>query len=112
MSIQVRFVQAKAGERPSAIAAVGSAGKTTRERLILIALALYLTPALLVVLMVGGVGMLVLAAARTITSIALGPLSVVRCPLIASGSSRAARGTRSLEEGREAKESGSSTTDN
>ena len=73
MSIQVRLVQAQAGERPSAIAAVGSAGLTVRGGLIPMVLALYLTPALLVVLLVGGLGLLVLAVARTITSIVRGP---------------------------------------
>ena len=37
------------------------------------ALALYLTPALLVVLLVGGLGLLARAVARTITSIGHGP---------------------------------------
>jgi hypothetical protein len=69
MSIQVRFVR----EQPSAIAAVGSARMTVRKRLIPMALALYLTPALLVVLLVGGLGLLVLALARMITSIGHGP---------------------------------------
>ena len=73
MSIQVRLVRAQPGERPPAIAAVGSAGMTVRGRLIPMALALYLTPALLVVLLVGGLGLLVLAVARTITSIGHGP---------------------------------------
>lgn len=71
MSIQVRLVQAQAVERPSAIAAAGSAGMTVRGRLIPMALALYLTPALLVVLLVGGLGLLVL-------SVVGGLLSVVR----------------------------------
>jgi hypothetical protein len=68
MSIQVRFVRAQPGEQPSAI---GSAGMTVRGRLIPMALALYLTPALLVVLLVGGLGLLVLSFVR-------GPWSVVR----------------------------------
>jgi hypothetical protein len=44
-------------------------------------LALYLTPALLVVLLVGGVGMLVLAVARAITSIVHGPEAWPRSPV-------------------------------
>jgi hypothetical protein len=71
MSIQVRFVRARPGERPSAIAAVGSAGMTVGGRLIPMALALYLTPVLLVVLLVGGLGLLVLSFVR-------GPLFLVR----------------------------------
>ena len=41
-------------------------------RLIPVALALYLTPVLLMVLIVGGVGMLVLAVARAFTTIVKG----------------------------------------
>jgi hypothetical protein len=44
-----------------------SGGTAWLGRLIQIALALYLIPALLVVLVVGGIGMVVLAAARLLT---------------------------------------------
>lgn len=50
-------------------------------RLVPILLALYLTPALLVVLLVGGLGMLVLAAARGITSLIRGPEAWPRNPV-------------------------------
>jgi hypothetical protein len=56
-------------------------GRLDGGRLIQIALALYLVPALLVVLLVGGVGLLVLAAARTITWIAGGPKMGTRSPI-------------------------------
>ena len=78
MSIQVRLVQVQPEEQPSAIAAVGSAGMTVRGRLIPMALALYLTPALLVVLLVGGLGLLVMAFVRG--PFVRGPWSVVRGP--------------------------------
>jgi hypothetical protein len=45
------------------------------DRLIRIALALYLTPALLVVLAVGGMGITVLAMSRWITGLIQDPLS-------------------------------------
>jgi hypothetical protein len=41
-------------------------------RLIPVALALYLTPVLLIVLVVGGIGMLVLAVARVFTAVVKG----------------------------------------
>jgi uncharacterized membrane protein len=44
-------------------------------------LALYLTPALLVVLLVGGIGILVLAAARAIASISRPPEARPRSPI-------------------------------
>jgi hypothetical protein len=69
MSTQCRLARARLGTRPRG----KGAGRFRPGRLIPILLALYLTPALLVVLLVGGVGMLVLAAARAITSLARGP---------------------------------------
>ena len=63
-----------------AIRAIGSSGTVEVEdrpslhgRLIPILLTLYLTPALLVVLLVGGIGMLVLGIARGITTLLYGP---------------------------------------
>lgn len=50
-------------------------------RLVPMLLALYLTPALLVVLVVGGVGMLVLAAARAILLLRGGPGAWPRTPV-------------------------------
>jgi hypothetical protein len=72
MSIQVRFVRAKASVRPAESTTGRSAGTFSFGRLIPMILALYLTPALLVVLLVGGIGLLVLAIARAITSIVYG----------------------------------------
>jgi hypothetical protein len=43
------------------------------NQLIPVALALYLTPVLLIVLVVGGIGMLVLAVVRTFTALARRP---------------------------------------
>jgi hypothetical protein len=50
-------------------------------RLVPILLALYLTPALLLVLLVGGLGMLILGAARAITSLVRGPEAWPRNPV-------------------------------
>jgi hypothetical protein len=45
------------------------------DRLVQVALALYLIPALLIVLVVGGIGMLVLAVVRLLTWVMSGPAS-------------------------------------
>ncbi len=58
-----------------------SAGRFHPGRLVPVILALYLTPALLVVLLVGGIGMLILAVARTIASIVDGPEARPRSPV-------------------------------
>jgi hypothetical protein len=68
MLIQGRSVRAGAG-MPRGAAWGGRAGRLRPGRLIPIILAFYLTPALLLVLLVGGIGMIVLAIARAITSI-------------------------------------------
>ena len=59
----------------------GEEARPRAGRLIPIILALYLTPALLAVLLMGGVGMLVLAIARAITSIVHGPEAWPRSPV-------------------------------
>ncbi len=51
------------------------------SRLIEVALALYLVPVLLAVLVVGGCGMLVLAVARTLSTIVYGPARWPRTPV-------------------------------
>jgi hypothetical protein len=51
------------------------------DRLIQVALALYLIPALLIVLVVGGIGMLVLAVARLVTWVVCGPASLPGAPV-------------------------------
>jgi hypothetical protein len=81
MSIRVRRVQASAGMPPRSAAGGESAGRPGPGRLIPIILALYLTPALLVVLLVGGIGMLVLAVARAITWLMHGPEAWPRSPV-------------------------------
>jgi hypothetical protein len=73
MFMQVRLAPAEAGMRSQGAAVGKSARKFRPGRLIPILLALYLIPALLVVLAVGGVGMLVLAVARAIAWIMHGP---------------------------------------
>jgi hypothetical protein len=80
MSMQCRSVRAGAGTGPRG-ADVGGQGRLRPGRLIPIVLALYLTPALLVVLLVGGIGMLVLAVARVISSIVQGPEAWPRSPV-------------------------------
>jgi hypothetical protein len=54
---------------------------TWRGRLVPIILALYLTPALLAVLLVGGIGLLVLAVARAIISLIYGREARPRSPV-------------------------------
>jgi hypothetical protein len=51
------------------------------SRLVQVALAFYLLPALMIVLVVGGCGMLVLAVARVLTTIVRGPASWPRTPV-------------------------------
>lgn len=81
MSIRFRSVQVKAGMPPRPAAGGETAGRLGPGRLIPILLALYLTPALLVVLLVGGIGMLILAVARAIMSIVHGPEAWPRSPV-------------------------------
>jgi hypothetical protein len=81
MSIRFRSVQAQAEMPPRSAQGGESAGRLRPGRLIPILLALYLTPALLVVLLVGGIGMLVLAVARAIMSIVHGPEAWPRNPV-------------------------------
>jgi len=58
-----------------------SAGAIGLSRLVQVALAVYLIPALLIVLVVGGCGMLILAVARLLTTIVWGPVSWPRTPV-------------------------------
>jgi hypothetical protein len=80
MSTRWRSAPAEDGPGPRG-ADVGGEGRPRPGRLIPIVLALYLTPALLVVLLVGGIGMLVLAVARAITLIVRGPEAWPRSPV-------------------------------
>jgi hypothetical protein len=68
MSMRCRWERARLGGHPRREAAGGD----LPGRLLTGLLALYLTPALLVVLLVGGVGMLILAVARAIAQLARG----------------------------------------
>jgi len=56
-------------------------GTTSLGRLIQVALAIYLLPALLIVLVVGGFGMLVLAVVRVLAAVVNGPKSGPRTPV-------------------------------
>lgn len=75
MTTQLRSAQSRAidqmpgemNEQPPCAEGIG--------RLIPLALALYLTPVLLIVLIVGGIGMVVLAVARAFSAIVKGPNS-------------------------------------
>jgi hypothetical protein len=81
MTIQLRSGRFRAAQeapgsrerRPAVAAGLG--------RLIPVALALYLIPALLVVLIVGGIGMLVLAVARLVTVVLRGLTGWPRTPV-------------------------------
>lgn len=72
MSTQGRWARAECGASSGNPAGEPADG-AGRGRIIPALLALYLTPALLVVLLVGAIGMLVLAIARAITSMVHGP---------------------------------------
>jgi hypothetical protein len=81
MTIQVQSMRVRRGIEPTGVPEGGLEGRTGWERLIQMALAITLVPALLVVLLVGGIGMLLLAVARAITWIARGPEVGPRKPL-------------------------------
>ena len=81
MSMRYRAMPAEAVPGPRGADVGGEEGRPRPGRLIPMLLALYLTPALLVVLLVGGIGMLVLAAARAIASISRGPEVRPRSPI-------------------------------
>jgi hypothetical protein len=68
MSVQVGLGRVGEGMQPSEASVPASPGRFRLGRLIPIVLALYLTPALLLVLLVGGVGMVVQAAVRAVSS--------------------------------------------
>jgi anti-sigma factor RsiW len=80
-SPQLRTIPCQApAEAPGAIARRPE-GTAWWIRLIQIALALYLIPALLVVLLVGGVGLLVLGAARLLAVVWRGPAGRPQTPV-------------------------------
>jgi hypothetical protein len=87
MSIQVQSMRVQGRIQPTGMPEGELEGRTGWGRLIQMALAIYLVPALLVVLLVGGIGMLILGAARAITWIARGPAAGPRKPLDPGSSS-------------------------
>jgi hypothetical protein len=72
MLIRSQSVRARVEMRRRAAVRCRRAGTLRIDRLVGIILAIYLAPALLLVLLVGGIGILVLAAARAITSFVRG----------------------------------------
>ncbi len=80
MFIQPRRAQLMV-RRPGPAAGARAMDRGGPGRLVTIILALYLTPALLIVLVVGALGMLVLAVARAITSMRHGPEAWPRGPV-------------------------------
>ncbi len=81
MAVRYRTMSAEAAAVPRGADVRGEAGRPRPGWLIPMLLALYLTPALLVVLLVGGIGILVLAAARAIASISRPPEARPRSPI-------------------------------
>jgi len=75
MITQPRSVPLRRAGRTSGAMDGPLAGVRGLSRLVQVALALYLIPALLIVLVVGGSGMLILAVARILTAIVYGPAS-------------------------------------
>ena len=73
MTIQLRSALFRATGRMSGDRDGQAPGATGLGRLIQVVLALYLIPALLIVLLVGGIGMLVLAVARVFIAVVYGP---------------------------------------
>jgi hypothetical protein len=80
MSTQLRSAQLGGVGRTSGAMDGQSSGMRRLSRLVQVALALYLIPALLIVLVVGGCGMLVLAVARVLTTVVYGPARWPRSP--------------------------------
>ncbi len=81
MTTQLRSAPFRAIGRMSGEMDGQAPGAPVLGRLIQVVLALYLIPALLIVLLVGGIGMLVLAIARVVTAVVYGPDSGPRTPV-------------------------------
>lgn len=81
MSTQLRSTQLGGVGRTSGAMDGPSSGMGRLSRLVQVALALYLIPALLIVLVVGGCGLLVLAVARALTTVVYGPASWPHTPV-------------------------------
>lgn len=86
MAIQVRWTQPHKGIHGPPAVGSRPEGPSWGARLIRAALALYLIPALLVVLAAGGVCILILAVARIVTAIVSGPGRWPRGPVGPSSS--------------------------
>ena len=71
MSIQVQSMRVRR-IGPTGVPEGGLEGRTGWGRLVQMVLAIYLVPALLLVLLVGGIGLLVVGAARATTWLARG----------------------------------------
>jgi hypothetical protein len=74
MITQQRSPRIKNASRPTVLLKKSSPASNSAGRLIQIALAFYLLPVLLIVLMLGGLGMVVVGGARLLTGPARGPL--------------------------------------
>ena len=81
MTIELRSTRFRAIGQVSRVVNRQTQGATGLGRLIQVVLALYLIPALLIVLLVGGIGMVVLAVARVFTMVLYGPDSWPRTPV-------------------------------
>jgi hypothetical protein len=75
MITRLRSSRFRGAGRTSGVMDMRPSGVRGLSRLVQVALALYLIPALLIVLVVGGCGMLILAVARALTTIVCGPAS-------------------------------------
>lgn len=73
MSIQLRALRVGPRTAPQGASVKGSDGISACGRLLQAVLAVYLLPALLIVLLVGGVGLIILAIGQVIGRIARGP---------------------------------------
>lgn len=73
MSIQLRALRVGERTAPQGASVQGSDSVSTRGRFLQAALAVYLLPALLIVLLVGGIGLVILAIGQGIGRIARGP---------------------------------------
>lgn len=73
MITRLRSARFREGGRTSGVMDMRPSDARGLSRLVQVALAVYLIPALLIVLVVGGCGMLILAVVRALTTIVYGP---------------------------------------
>ena len=81
MITQLRSARFRGADQVSEAKSEPPAGAIGWARLIQVVLALYLMPVLLIVLVVGGMGMVVLAAARLLHAVVRGPGHWSRAPV-------------------------------